>query len=103
MTEIPKSQIELVDKLYWSPSERADGVHSILREALDVIPGEDRPSQWDILAFCVEFIGAQSIVLGVDEFLDQVKAVSRMFYEFHYSNPASIYGEPDKLKVEEDD
>jgi len=96
MTQITKQQREMVDKLYWSPSERADAVYSILREYADKMPEEAQPSMWDTLAFCVEYIGAQSIALGIEEFSLHAQRLSRLFYSFHYSDPKSIYGEPDK-------
>ena len=103
---IPKSQMDAVDKLYWTPGERATGVHSILREILDHIKKQpdkpEVPTDWDTLCFCVEFIGAQSVVIQDPEFSELAVQLSRWLYSVHYSNPGRLYGEPDREKEEDD-
>lgn len=109
MTEpILPSVMEAIDKLYWSPSDRASGVNSLLREMFGHIKrknkrnkkpeGEDVPSEWDVLCFCVEFIGVQSMVIENDEFTELAVEINRWVYSAHYSNPGRLYGEPDRTE-----
>lgn len=104
---IPKSQMDAVDRLYWSPSERATGVHSILREILEHLKKRpdtpDIPTDWDTLCFCIEFVGAQSVVIEDPEFSELAVLLSRWLYSVHYSNPGRLYGEPDRKEDEGDD
>ena len=107
------SLMEAIDKLYWSPSERASGVNSLLREMLDHIKrknkhdkkpeGEDVPTEWDILCFAVEFAGVQAIVIGDDELTGIAVALARWLYSAHYSNAGRLYGDPDKPEEEKKD
>ena len=93
----------MIDKLYWSPSARADAIYSIFNEATGKLPEEDQPSMWDLLAFCVEYIGAQSVAIGEEEFQLHAQRLSRLFYSYHYNNPAELYGKPDKVEEKEEE
>ena len=112
MTEpILPSVTKAIDKLYWTPSERASGVHSLLQEMLSHIrkknksngepEDKDVPSDWDILCFAIEFTGVQAITLQDEEFLELAVEQGRWLYSAHYSNPGRLYGEPDREEEEQ--
>lgn len=68
--------IERVDKIIASPSQRAYKVWTRLKE---VGPGF---SDWDLICFSIEFLGAQSHVYPWLE--EPVKSISRLVYTAHY-------------------
>jgi hypothetical protein len=110
---IPPSVMEAIDKLYWSPNERASGVNALLREMLEHIRKHNKakgleenknvPSEWDIFCFACEFAGVQAVTIGDDDLLDTVITLNRWLYSAHYSNPGRLYGEPDKTEGEDED
>ena len=109
--QIPKEQMEAVDKLYWTPSERATGVHNMIREVREVIrkaniksglpPDTDIPSDLDLLCYAVEYMGMQAIAIGEETFQEIAIAASRWLYSVHYSNPGRLWGEPDREREDE--
>ncbi len=109
---IPPKVMKAIDKLYWTPTERASGVNSLLREMFDHIKkhnkhrgkpeGEDVPSDWDILCFAAEFAGAQAIVLQDEELTGIAVALCKWVYDSHYTSPGLIYGQPDRDEEDTD-
>jgi hypothetical protein len=107
--EIPKNIRDLVDKLYYSPSERASFVNALrvsLHEHLrnrnieqEVDEAEGIPNDWDYLAFAVEYVAMQAVAIGDEEFLEAARALVNIFYSWHYGNPTDIYGPPDRKKT----
>jgi len=93
MTEpIPKTQMTLIDRMYLTPSERASKVHELIQKNR----GDGEFSDWDIICYCIEYLGAQALVLEEPEFLAHVAETSRWVYSAHYSNPGRLYGKPDR-------
>lgn len=102
---ISKKMMEVIDKLYYTPSERATGVMALIddiRAHLRKMKDPEIPTDWDILCFAVEYIGQQSLVIGDDDFTAHCISVSRWLYAVHYSNPGRIYGQPDRQQDEVD-
>lgn len=110
---ISKKQMKVIDKLYWSPSERATGVYNLwLEKAAELRrtnieerrPAEEGvPSDWDLLCFAVEYVGQQAIVIEDEDFLNIAVALARRLYSIHYSNPGKLYGNPDKSRERAED
>ena len=106
---ISKSHMKFVDRLYWDPAERASGILAMfnnMREHLrkDNIknkrhPTDGIPTDWDLLCFACEFIGAKAVAIGDPEFLSYAVSVEKWLYSAHYSNPSKLYGPPDREEV----
>ena len=94
-------EIDEVDKLYYSPQERAQGVYSILTQHLETLVKEkkitDVPTPWDILCFAVEYVGMQAISIQDPKLLGISLALHEWLRGAHYSEPEKIYGKPDKV------
>lgn len=114
MTEhISRLQMRSVDRLYWSPSERAHGIFALLetmRQGMreknkeeNLPQDQDVPSDWDILCFAIEYIGKQSIALADPDFTRAAVWLSKWLYSAHYNEPARIYGSPDKKLPKEEE
>lgn len=88
---IPKAQMLIVDKLYRTPEERATHIWNLIQQVRD-----GSWSDWDMVCFCIEFLGKQAVVLNDEEFLHYVMYTSRWVYSAHYSNTGRLYGKPDK-------
>ena len=105
MTNISKTHMEAIDRLWWSPQERATGVMGIINSVRDELkelglPEDERPSDLDIFCFAVEYIAQQSLIIN-DEHLTLIAvALSQWMYTRHYTEAANLYGPPDKLKAE---
>jgi len=102
--EIPPQLIESIDANYWSPSERATGVHALItamRKQLEEDPKVDKrdiPSDWDFFCYAIKYVGLQAVAIGDDSLIATAVELNRWLYSSHYSNPADIYGQPDKPK-----
>lgn len=109
---IPKNQQRSIDRLYWTPSERAVGILSILETVRDGMreenekkgrdPDYDVPSDWDFLCFAVEYIGQQALILDDPDFLKAAIWINRWLYSAHYNEPSKIYGSPDRKEPQKD-
>jgi hypothetical protein len=111
MEEISREEIESIDKLYFTPGERASNVWWLLNDVRDHLrkqneiagrdPEYDIPSDFDILCFAIEFAGSMSLMLQHAEFTLKVIEATKYFYGIHYTNPQAIYGEPDRPQESE--
>ena len=109
MKEISKLHMAIIDAKYKTPSERAQEVFDLLSSMQTFLQDNNKkegkpehegvPSNWDILAFAIEYAGMQVIALGGPE--EHIAELSRWFYSIHYSNPRELYGNPDR-KAKED-
>ena len=70
--------MELVDKQFASPSERAHEIWSIISATPALIEKTD----WDLLCFCVEYIGMKSQDWKWLE--EDAKKLNRLIYTAHY-------------------
>jgi hypothetical protein len=95
-TELRKEWIELVDKSYHSPQERAQEVFTILQLAGAELDLES--STYDLLCFAIEFIGTQAIGPHSNDrdFVSLSVTLSRWLYNAHYFHTKEILGEPDR-------
>lgn len=92
-TPITKEQMELVDKLYDNPDERATKLYN---ELLDMYEETDKevPQVLDFLCFAISYIGQQALAMQDDIFLELAVNLNRWLWAAHYSNPGRLYGEP---------
>ncbi len=87
------SHIEKRDLKHLDPSERAGLFRDFIFACLDLHDAQDVISQplWsDIMAFCIEMIGAWTLELeaaGDPSMKEFAKVLSRGFYTLHYSYP----------------
>lgn len=102
---ISKEQMRRIDELYYSPSERAGDVWTLIAQVTAYLLSKDKeaPTQWDLLCFAVEYIGSMALTMGDPPFLEKAMELSRHFYSIHYSNPSEIYGEPDRSQESQDE
>ena len=110
---ISKAHMRGVDRLYWDPAERASGILSMINSMRDQLrkknikakrrPGDGIPTDWDLLCFAVEYVGAQAVALQDQHFLNIAIHAERWLYSAHYSNPSKIYGAPDRKKEKKGD
>ena len=108
---ILEAQMKAIDKLYWTPSDRASSIHALFGDMRDYLkkqnvaegrdPEWDVPSDFDLLCYAVEYMGSQAIVLGDEEFLLIAQHASRWLYSVHYSNPGRLWGEPDRREKDD--
>lgn len=103
---ITEEYIDKVDKDYYSPGERATTVLNMINMARTKmreagVPEHDIPSDWDILAFAVEWCNLKFLEIGEVELATKAARVSNHFYSIHYTQPERIYGTPDR-KAEDD-
>lgn len=98
MSTIPKQVIEKVDALWWSPEERATGIHNLLANELKRMEarGEPIPSDWDKLCYHIESIAMLSVGVGDTDLITMAKMLVKWLYTQHYNAPERIYGKPDK-------
>jgi len=98
-------RLSYVDSKWWSPSERATGVHNLiidLRKHLkevEKLPSSEIPSDLDILCFAVEYLGLQAVAIGDPILLDLAAQVSKWLYSVHYTTPELLYGAPDRKAI----
>lgn len=108
-TPISTAHMRAVNRLYWSPEERATGVLALIDSMREHLKTENKrqhlpedkdiPSDWDLFCFACEYAGQKAIEIGEEELLGIVVALERWLYSAHYSNPGRLYGQPDKLKA----
>lgn len=99
MTRISEDHRKAIDNLYWSPRERAAGIHAMvesMRQTMAEAGETDIPSDWDLLCWAIEYIAMQSVVLGHDRLTEVAKMGVSWLYSVHYNHAASIYGAPDR-------
>lgn len=106
---ISKAHMRAVDRLYWSPQERAMGVHALITSLRDHLreenkkhhlpEGKDVPSDWDLFCYACEYAGMQALIINEEELIGISVALNRWLYSAHYSNPGRLYGQPDKPKA----
>jgi hypothetical protein len=104
--EQAKEMIERIDAKYYSPGERASHVLKMIDMARDRlreagVPEREIPTDWDILAFAIEWCNLKFTEMGEFELLMKSARVSQHFYSIHYTYPERIYGAPDR--EEQDD
>lgn len=88
--------VELRDKKYLSPDERASFVLTFLLKKLgmDLQDGTiaarealEQPLYSDLLSFCVNFIGIWALQMDDEGLTNLAKKLSRTYYSLHYSYP----------------
>lgn len=102
MTELTETQKKLVDSLYYSPQERAQGVYAILTTHLENLKKrgmKDVPTPFDILCFAIEYQGMMVASMQDEEFTMLSQHIIRWLRTYHYNAPQRIYGEPDKREA----
>lgn len=80
--QLTSQLMEDVNKNTPAPDERAQFVMNVIKEHNDNI------TNWDLLCFCVEYMGAQALVYPW--LLEPAKQASRLVYMAHYLNHEQI-------------
>ena len=108
---ILEEQMKAIDKLYWTPSDRASSIHALFGDMRDYLkkqnvaegrdPEWDVPNDFDLLCYAVEYMGAQAVAIGDEDFILIAQHASKWLYSVHYSNPGRLWGEPDRREKDD--
>jgi len=98
---IPQEKIDEVDKLWFSPKERAEDVNAALQIAARELNMDY--SLFDTTCFAVQWLAMLAVgALSSDkDFVRIARLANIWLHDKHYNAPEEIHGKPDRGKREE--
>ena len=79
------ARIKQMDAAKLSPTERAEFIYQLVKEAAIGDSIEFKEIPWDLLCFSVEWIGSYAIMVQDEDLLSLAKLVTQYVYSLHYS------------------
>ena len=94
MSRITDEEMDEIDKLYYTPLERAEKVNAVLQDSKAELTFIDNT------CFAVQWLAmlATSTLAEDPNFVSIARLANIWLHSRHYNNPKAIYGEPDREK-----